>query len=271
VNTITKVIGYLEGKMNVYDLVRLMAVLRSPDGCPWDKAQRVTDLRPYIMEEALELIEAIESTDNNKIREELGDLLFEIIFVARIMEEEGAFSIDDAADSIGNKMIERHPHVFGTDRLSTPGEVEENWTRIKARGNRDDSALSGITEALPALVIAHKYGQRAADVGFDWNDIKGVVDKLHEEIEEFEKAVSSKDPTQTEDEIGDILFTVANLARFLGVHPELALRKTNRKFRRRFQYMEQSVRRNGRSLTGMILEELEALWNEAKKGERDGE
>ncbi|MCI0481653.1 MAG: nucleoside triphosphate pyrophosphohydrolase [Candidatus Dadabacteria bacterium] len=258
----------MEQKMNVYDLVRLMAVLRSPEGCPWDRAQRVADLRPYIMEEALELVEAVDSADNDKIREELGDLLFEIIFVARIMEEQGVFSLDDAADSIGRKMVERHPHVFGKDRLSTPGEVEENWTRIKARRNPDDSALSGVTEELPALVIAHKYGQRAAGVGFDWDDIGGVTAKLSEEIGELQRAVSSGDRSQTEDEIGDILFTVANLARFLGVHPELALRKTNRKFRRRFQNMERSVRSTGRSLTDMTLEELEALWNEAKQADR---
>jgi tetrapyrrole methylase family protein / MazG family protein len=255
--------------MDVYDLVRLMAVLRSPDGCPWDRAQGVADLKPYIMEEALELIEAIDSTDNAKIKEELGDLLFEVIFVARIMEEEGAFSIDDAADSIGSKMIERHPHVFGKDRLSTPGEVEESWTRIKARGKRSDSALSGITEDLPALVIANKYGQRAANVGFDWDDAGGVVSKLNEEIAELGAALSSGNRSQVEDEIGDILFTVANLGRFLGVHPELALRKANRKFRRRFQCMERSVRTTGRSLKGMSLEELEALWNEAKKEEQD--
>jgi MazG family protein len=246
-----------------------MAVLRSPEGCPWDKAQRVADLKPYIMEEALELIEAIDSTDGNKIKEELGDLLFEVIFVARIMEEEGAFSIDDAADSIGKKMIERHPHVFGDERLATPGEVEESWTRIKARGKRSDSALSGITEDLPALVIAHKYGQRAADVGFDWEDAKGVIDKLHEEAAELEAAVSSNNRSQVEDEIGDILFTVANIGRFLGVHPELALRKANRKFRRRFRFIEQSVSKTGRTLTEMSIEELEALWNEAKKGERE--
>jgi len=256
---------WLDENMNIYDLVRLMAVLRSPDGCPWDRAQRVSDLRPYIMEEALELIEAIDSSDDEKIREELGDLLFEVIFVARIMEELGAFSIDDAAESIGKKMIERHPHVFGKDRLSTPDEVEENWARIKARKNRDDSILSGVTEELPALVIANKYGQRAADVGFDWDNIRGVIDKLHEEIGELEEAISSSDRSQAEGEIGDILFTVASIARFLGVHPELALRKTNRKFQRRFRDMEKSARAAGRSLAGMSIEELEALWGEAKK------
>ncbi len=255
--------------MDVYDLVRLMAVLRSPDGCPWDRAQTVGDLRPYIMEEALELIEAIDSKDTNKIKEELGDLLFEIIFVARIMEEQGAFSIDEAADSIGLKMVERHPHVFGKDRLSTPAEVQENWTRIKARGSGDDSALSGITEDLPALVIANKYGQRAAEVGFDWDDVGGVIAKLHEEIGELQEAVSSGNRSQTEDEIGDILFTVANLGRFLGVHPELALRTANRKFRSRFRRMEESARKTGGELSGMSIDELEALWGEAKKADPD--
>jgi len=258
-----------EEKMDFYDLVELMAVLRSPEGCPWDRAQAVGDLRPYIMEEALELIEAIDSADNDKIKEELGDLLFEIIFVARIMEEGGAFSVDDAADSIGAKMIKRHPHVFGKDRLSTPAQVQESWTRIKARGNRDDSVLSGITEELPALVIANKYGQRVAEVGFDWDNVGGVIDKLQEEIGELQQAVSSKSQSRTEDEIGDILFTVANLGRFLGVHPELALRKANRKFRSRFRRMEQSVKKAGTTLSGMSIGELEALWREAKKGDRD--
>ncbi len=248
-----------------------MEVLRSDEGCPWDREQTVSDLRPYIMEEALELIEAIDSAQDEKIKEELGDLLFEIIFVARIMEERGAFSVDDAADSIGRKMIERHPHVFGTENVSTPTEVQENWTKIKARGRRDDSVLSGITEELPALFIANKYGQRVAEVGFDWEDVGGVLEKLHEEIGELERAVSQKDRAGIEDEIGDILFTVANLGRFLNVHPELALRKTNRKFRGRFRRMEQSVRKSGKAMSGMALEELEALWREAKKGDGNTE
>ncbi|MBN2223557.1 MAG: nucleoside triphosphate pyrophosphohydrolase [Deltaproteobacteria bacterium] len=259
----------MEEKMDIYDLVRLMAVLRSDEGCPWDRAQTVSDLRPYIMEEALELIEAIDSADNDKIKEELGDLLFEVIFVARIMEERGAFSINDAADSIGTKMVERHPHVFGKDRLSTPEQVQEKWTQIKARGNRDDSALSGVTEELPALVIANKYGQRAAEVGFDWDDVGGVIDKIHEEIGELQQALSSGKRSQIEDEIGDILFTVANLGRFLDVHPELALRKTNRKFSGRFRRMEESVRSTGATMAGMSLEDLETFWREAKKGDRD--
>jgi tetrapyrrole methylase family protein/MazG family protein len=253
--------------MEFYDLVRLMEVLRSDEGCPWDRAQTVSDLRPYIMEEALELVEAIDSADDEKIKEELGDLLFEIIFVARIMEERGAFSVNDAADSIGKKMIERHPHVFGKERLSTPTEVQDSWTKIKARGNRDNSVLAGITEELPALVIANKYGQRVAEVGFDWDDVSGVLDKLHEEIGELERAVGENDRAGIEDEIGDILFTVANLGRFLKVHPELALRKTNRKFRGRFRRMEESARKAGKRLPGMSLEELEALWREAKKGD----
>jgi tetrapyrrole methylase family protein/MazG family protein len=254
--------------MDFYDLVRLMAVLRSPEGCPWDRAQTVEKLRPYIMEEALELVEAIDSKDDDSIREELGDLLFEIIFVARIKEEEGAFSVDDAADSIGRKMVERHPHVFGTERLSTPGEVEESWARIKARGSRDDSALRGVTEDLPALVISYKYGQRAADVGFDWEDAAAVVAKLNEEIRELEEAAASGQKSAVEEEIGDVLFTVANLARFLGIHPELALRKTNRKFRRRFRDMEKSAKKRGETLAGMSMDELERLWLEAKKKDR---
>jgi MazG family protein len=256
--------------MDFYDLVRLMAALRSPEGCPWDRAQKVENLRPYIMEEALELVEAIDSGDNESIREELGDLLFEIIFVARIKEEEGAFSVDDAADSIGRKMVERHPHVFGKERLSTPGEVQESWTRIKARGSRDDSVLRDITEDLPALVISLKYGQRAAEVGFDWDDAGAVIAKLNEEVGELGQAVSSGDGSGVEEEIGDVLFTVANVARFLGVHPELALRKTNRKFQRRFRDMEESVKKSGGSLGEMSMDDLERLWRIAKKKDPHG-
>jgi tetrapyrrole methylase family protein/MazG family protein len=250
--------------MDFYELVRLMATLRSPDGCPWDRAQTTADLRPYIMEEALELVEAVDSGDNGAIREELGDLLFEIIFVARVKEEEGAFSIDDVIGGIGKKMIERHPHVFGGDRLSSPAEVEKSWDEIKAKKRDDDSILSGITEDLPGLVIAQKYGERASDVGFDWDNADGVIKKIEEELAELTDAIRNGDAGGIEQEVGDVLFSAANLARFLKVNAELALRKANRKFSKRFSYVEDAVRKRGGTLKGMTMDELERLWEEAK-------
>jgi tetrapyrrole methylase family protein / MazG family protein len=250
--------------MNFYDLIKLMAVLRSPEGCPWDRAQKVEDLMPYVMEEALELVEAVASREDEKIKEELGDLLFEIIFVARIKEEEGCFAIDDAMEAIGNKMIERHPHVFGQKRLDTPDEVQINWEKIKAKKRKDDSALAGITEDLPALIIAHKYGLRASEAGFDWENVNGVLDKVREEFAELEEVMHSSDFERKEEEFGDILFSICNLARFLKVNPELALRKANRKFARRYRYMEQAIKEKGGTLSGMKIDELETLWREAK-------
>lgn len=250
--------------MDFYDLVRLMAALRAPEGCPWDRAQRIYDLRPYVMEEALELIEAIDSKDDDKIREELGDLLFEIIFVARIKEEEGAFTVDNAIGDIGAKMIERHPHVFGNKRLSTPAEVEGSWEKIKAKKKHAASILDGVTENLPALVIAQKYGQRASRVGFDWDDVSGVLSKIEEEISELKEALRDKNVPGAEEEIGDILFSVSNLARFLKVSPELALRKSNRKFSQRFRWVEEAAKREGRTLAQMSIDDLERLWQQAK-------
>jgi tetrapyrrole methylase family protein/MazG family protein len=253
--------------MSFYDLVALMAVLRSLDGCPWDRARTIEDLRPYILEEAMELIDAIDLGDAEKIKEELGDLLFEIIFVSRICEEEGKFTIDDAIGGIADKMKERHPHVFGEKKLETPAEVEECWEEIKARKRQGDSILSGISEGLSSLVVAEKYGRRASEKGFDWDDVGGVLEKLEEEMGELKAAVEKKDMRDAEDEIGDLLFSVVNLSRFLGVHPELALRRTNRKFFRRFRYVEESVRKVRKRMNELSIDELEALWCEAKEKE----
>ncbi len=250
--------------MNFYDLVELMAKLRSPGGCPWDRSRVIEDLRPYILEEAMELVEAIDTKEAGKIREELGDLLLEILFVSRICEEDGKFTIDDVTSAIGEKMIERHPHIFGEKVLTTPEEVETSWEEIKASKRKSDSILDGISGGLSALVIAEKYGRRASEVGFDWDDADGVLKKLDEELSELKGAMSGKKLTDAEEEIGDVLFTVVNLSRFLGVHPELALRRTIKKFYHRFRYVEEEVKKRGGNMRDMTMDELEALWVRAK-------
>lgn len=257
--------------MDFYGLVELMARLRSPDGCAWDRAQKIEDLRPYIMEEAMELVSAIDSGDEKKIREELGDLLFEIIFVTRIEEEKGYFAIDDVITAIAEKMIERHPHVFGEDgadgKVPTKEEVNRRWEEIKADKRGGGSVLDGVSEELPALLIAEKYGRRASDVGFDWEDIPGVLEKIEEEITELKGAKARGSKPDIEEEMGDLLFSVVNLCRFLGVNAELALRGANRKFSRRFKGVEKILKGRGvpvGSMKDMSIDQLEELWREAK-------
>lgn len=259
-------------EMKFYELVDLMARLRSPDGCAWDLAQKIEDLRPYIMEEAMELVSAIDTGDAKKIREELGDLLFEIIFVTRIEEEAGHFDIDDVITAIGEKMIERHPHVFGEGAdgkgRPTPEEVDRRWEEIKAEKRGGGSVLNGVSEELPALLIAEKYGRRASDVGFDWEDAPGVFDKIEEEIGELRRAEAAGSLTDVEEEIGDLLFSIVNLSRFLKVNAELALRNANKKFARRFRRVEEIVEKRGVSMKNMTIDQLEELWQEAKEEER---
>lgn len=254
--------------MKFYQLASLMAKLRSSEGCPWDRAQTKGDLRPYIMEEAMELIDAIDDGNPEKIREELGDLIFEVIFVARILEEEGNGTIDDVIDGIHDKMVERHPHVFGEKYLTTPDEVNKQWEQIKSGKRNDGSILDGVSESLSALVIAEKYSRKASDVGFDWEDVSDIITKIQEEIAELNEAITREDAKNIEDEIGDILFSVVNLARFLKVHPELALRKTIKKFSRRFRYIEREVKECEKKMKDLSLDELEALWVEAKDKHR---
>lgn len=264
------------GKMKFYELVNLMARLRSPGGCAWDMAQGIEDLRPYIMEEAMELISAIDTGDEKKIKEELGDLLFEIIFVTRIEEEAGHFNIDDVISAIAEKMIERHPHVFGEGKADGKGgptkeEVNKKWEEIKAEKRGGGSVLDGMTEGLSALLIAEKYGRRASDVGFDWEDAPGVFDKIEEEIGELRRAEAAGSLSEVEEEMGDLLFSIVNLSRFLGVNAELALRGANDKFSRRFRRVEEIVNERGisiKAMKDMSIDELEELWRKAKEEER---
>ncbi|HAR45947.1 MAG: nucleoside triphosphate pyrophosphohydrolase [Nitrospirae bacterium GWD2_57_8] len=251
-------------------LVQLMARLRGPDGCPWDRAQTANSLRPFLIEECYEVVDALDEGDPGKMKEELGDLLFQIIFHSRIAEEKGEFTISDVITANTEKMVRRHPHVFGDAVLATDREVLANWEQIKRqeKGHQDrTSMLEGVPRSLPALLRAHRLQERASRVGFDWARTEEVLEKLDEEIGEFKEAFAQRDAVAVEDELGDILFVLVNLSRFLAVDPEEALRKTTSKFIRRFRYIEEHSARSGRPLEQMGLEEMERLWQESKSKE----
>ncbi len=248
-------------------LVDLMAQLRGPDGCPWDRKQTPESLKPFLIEECYEVIDAIEEGSPDKVRDELGDLLFQIVFHARIAEEQGQFTIQDVITAIHEKMTRRHPHVFGDEKLSTDKEVLANWEEIKKKekGHEDrKSILEGVPKELPSLLRAHRLQERAARVGFDWNHLNEALPKLDEEIAEFKESLKTEDAAKIEEELGDVFFTLVNVSRFLGVNPEEALRKTIGKFIHRFRYIEEQAADAGRSLKDMTLDEMEELWQEAK-------
>ncbi len=253
---------------NFSDLVALMARLRSPDGCPWDRKQTPESLKPFLIEECYEVIDALDEGSPDKIREELGDLLFQIIFHARIAEERGQFTINDVIAANIEKMTRRHPHVFGDARLSTDREVLANWEEIKKseKGYEErKSVLEGVPRHLPSLLRAHSLQERAARVGFDWSRIDEALPKLDEEIAEFKESLDSKNAAGIEEELGDIFFMLVNISRFLGVNPEDALRKTISKFIQRFRYIEEHAADAGKSLNEMTLNEMEQLWQESKE------
>jgi tetrapyrrole methylase family protein/MazG family protein len=253
-------------------LIHHMARLRAPDGCPWDREQTHSTLKKYMIEEAHEACEAIDSGDDRRICEELGDVLLQVVFHARMAAERGAFSIIDVLEAINRKLVERHPHVFGDVELSTPEEVLRNWERTKAAKEKGRSSLlDGIPESLPALLRSRRIQERAAQVGFDWNHIGEVLDKLEEEIHEFRQECAGQDPERIEDELGDLLFAIVNVARYLNTDPEAALHRTTRKFITRFRHIEKRVRGSGRSLEDVSLEEMDRYWEEAKKLEQNGE
>jgi len=248
-------------------LVELMAALRGPEGCPWDRKQTPGSLKPFLVEECYEVIDALDEGDPDKIKEELGDLLFQIIFHARITEEAGQFSMQDVITAIHEKMTRRHPHVFGDEKLSTDKEVLANWEEIKKKEKgREDrrSILEGVPKELPSLLRAHRLQERAARVGFDWNHLNEALPKLDEEIAEFKESLREEDAGKIEEELGDLFFTLVNISRFLGVNPDEALRKTISKFIHRFRYIEEHAENSGRSLNDMSLDEMERLWQEAK-------
>ncbi len=248
-------------------LVELMARLRAEDGCPWDRAQDANTLKPYLIEEAHEAAEAIDSGDPIELRDELGDLLFQIVFQARLLDERGLGDLGDVARAITAKMVRRHPHVFGEARpIETAGEVADRWEELKEKERRESgrSLLDGLPVSLPALTAASRMGEKAASLGFAWPHVRAVVTKLDEELQELLEVVEGGDAARIQDELGDVLFVIANLGRMVGAHPEEALRSANRKFRGRFGYVEARLREQGRALSESTLAEMEALWAEAK-------
>ncbi|MDT7542456.1 MAG: nucleoside triphosphate diphosphatase [Acidobacteriota bacterium] len=293
------------------DLVALMARLRSPDGCPWDREQTYATLAPMLLEEAYEAFEAVEEAREGRpleLRDELGDLLFQIIFYARVAQERGEFTIEEVVDQIHTKMVRRHPHVFADARADDTAEVLRNWEAIKAEEKRaagkdkrdeDASLLDGVSMKAPALMEAHQLTTKAARVGFDWQRVEDIFVKLHEEIDELKEAIRERDAAQhartsdeqpdtlseqlrreapsrpdsdeetehehVREELGDLIFAVTNIARHLGVEPEAALKLANRKFRRRFRHIERGLASRHRALGEASLEEMEELWQEAKK------
>ena len=263
---------------NFDELVNVMARLRAPGGCPWDREQTYESLAPYLLEEAYESFDAIQEATEGKpenLREELGDLLLQIIFHAQIAEELGDFTIEDVCAVITEKMILRHPHVFGDKKLDTASDVLNNWDELK-RAEREitkkeakpkDSILDEVPLAFPALIEANKLTKKAAKVGFDWENIEQVFDKLNEEIDELKAEIAAGEKGKSEAEIGDLLFAVVNLARRLDIEPETALKRTNRKFRQRFAFIESELNRRAKSLEEADLEEMDAFWDEAKKSE----
>jgi len=256
--------------MDFQELLKIMEALRSEKGCPWDKEQTRESLKPFIVEEAYEVIEAIDESDPEKIKEELGDLLFQIVFQCQIAKEKNEFTISDVIDKIGNKMIARHPHVFGEANYKTTDEVLVHWEKQKKlEGKLRESILEGVPAALPSLLRAHRLQDRAARVGFDWEKVEDVLKKLDEELKEFKEALKTKKQDEIQDELGDIFFMLVNISRFIGINPEEALRKTISKFISRFRYIEMNAAEQGKKLSDMTLNEMDRLWDEAKGKRRN--
>lgn len=245
-------------------LRKIMATLRAPGGCNWDRKQTHRSLLPYLIEESYEVVEAIEHGDDEDLKEELGDLLCQVIFHTQIAEEEGRFTVDDSIASINEKLINRHPHVFGEKKDLNPQEVRDQWEKIKINSGEKKSVVNGIPKSAPALVKAFRFGEKAGGVGFDWENADEVMDKVHEETAEVEKAIVQGDIKHIEEEIGDLLFVVSSLARKLDVNPEQALNKTLAKFARRFNYIEEKVQESGKRFEDFDMDQLEAWWQEAK-------
>ena len=264
-------------------LVAVQARLRAPNGCPWDREQTHQSLRTYLIEEAYEVVEALESGSDAKFAEEMGDLLLQIVFHSQIACEEGRFTVAEVIREIHDKMIRRHPHVFGETHAKDSAEVLRNWEQIKAEERRisrskgdskpgDDlpketSLLDGVSRALPATLEGFQLTRKASRIGFDWEDASGVFEKMQEETEELKKALKEAGHLKTEEELGDLLFAAVNLSRFLKVDPEIALKKANAKFTRRFRAMERLARESGREFKDLPREEMEELWEAAKKSE----
>lgn len=255
---------------HTFDHLReVMATLRSPDGCPWDRKQTHESLREYSIEEVYELVDAIDAGDDNNIIEELGDILMHVILHSQIGEDDGYFTIDDVIRSVTDKMIYRHPHVFSNTKVDSVEDVNRNWEELKKaeKGEERESVLDGIPKHLPSLAKAFKLQKKAAKVGFEWEDVSGVWEKLDEELKEVQEAIEKNTLLEMEDEFGDVLFVLANLARYYKINPELALNRANNKFRSRFTYIEEQLTKKGIDMKQASLEEMDAYWDEAKERE----
>jgi len=273
-------------------LVELMARLRGPGGCPWDREQTYDTIKPFLLEETYEVVDAVTRRDWEELAGELGDLLLQVVFFAQMASEEGRFTIEDVIERIHTKMVRRHPHVFGDAQADTAADVLRNWEILKAEEKRQqqadqgrsyappESVLAGVSSSIPALMEAYQISSRAAHVGFDWSRLEDVLDKLREETEELREAVAEHSPegrpktkrpaashARLEDEVGDLLFVAVNVSRFLKVDPESALRKTNQKFRRRFQWMEAELKKAGKSPREATMAEMDSLWDRSKEAE----
>ena len=252
--------------MKFEELVNIVAKLRSPDGCPWDRKQTKESLKPFLVEEFYELIDALEEDDPDGIKEELGDLLFQIVLQSQLSKEENVFDIDDVIGGISRKMVRRHPHVFGEKDLKTSDDVSKWWEEHKrSEGKGYSSAIGGVPKSLPALIRAQKLQEKATKVGFDWEKIEDVFNKLDEETGELKNAIKNGQYSEMEDELGDMFFVLVRISNFLNVNPEDALRKTIGKFVRRFERIEVLAEEQGRRLKDMTLDEMDALWKRAKK------
>jgi MazG family protein len=259
-------------------LVEIISTLRAPGGCPWDREQTHESLKPMMLEEAYEVVEAIDEGDDDELKGELGDLLLQVVFHSQIAAEENRFDVDDVVDRVTSKMISRHPHVVGEEKAETSTEVLRNWEAIKeaelaAKGQGDEqrSMLDSVSTKLPAVMEAFQMTTKVARVDFDWPDVASVLEKLDEEVHELKEAIASEraDHQEIAGEVGDLLFVAVNVARLLGIDPESALKSSNRKFRRRFRYIEDRLREQGRKPADSNHIEMDALWDEAKQKEKD--
>jgi len=248
-------------------LVTIMDELR--EQCPWDKKQTIESLRPLTIEETYELADAILSADYSHIKEELGDLLLHLVFYARIGREQQQFTLEEVINGICDKLIARHPHIYGDVKVTGEEDVKRNWEKLKMKEGKL-SVLSGVPKSLPALVKAIRIQEKAKQVGFEWDHKEQVFEKIQEELQELQEAVQSNNPDHIEEELGDVMFSLVNYARFLNTDADLALERTNRKFMQRFQLMEETARKEGKKLQDMTLEEMDAIWNKIKQLHKTG-
>ena len=249
------------------ELVKIVSELRAPDGCPWDREQTNQSLLPYFIEEAYELIESVDEKNWENVKEELGDLLLHVVFQGSIAEQDGKFQLVESLLTVNEKLISRHPHVFGDAQADEAFHAKQNWEAAKHKEKGRDSRLDGVPKNLPSLVRAQRLQQKASYAGFDWDKVEQVWEKIHEEILELKEAQLSNNKKHIEEEIGDVIFSVVNLARFLDISAENSLRKTNKKFINRFKKVEERIKEQGKEIDDATLEEMDSIWNEAKRNE----